>query len=495
MESSNKYINGKVLLGELSPDWGKTLDPKHHYCIKTVSAKDILFRSGRFDLLSKYLYIKGYHEKLNLRWYEELYLSFIYHFNNFQESDGVQLKTGKSEFLESFSSLYHDILDNGYDEHRGLIPVTKTMVPIDGGHRIAICALLEIEVKVIILDEGTCFNYQYFSEKRLNQSISDFIAFTYCLYNKNAHIALLYPVGGVKRDEQTFKILNDRFDVFYVKEVELYGNGPFLLVQNAYRLHPWFSHTDQNENVKRKMKACFQGLAPLKVVVFHADSLDDVLSAKDAIRNLHQLENDSIHITDNSEETLECAKMLLNENSIHWLNNAQKFTPVRYEKLFQKLVSEVDSEKLESLCIEGSSVLATYGIRDVSDIDLWGNEENLLLLNNSEIEWSNENLAYLKECSLNDILNDPRNHFYYKDVKVLSLHILHKLKKARRSDKDKQDIVLIETMIVNQGHEKLLSQIDFLYTYYLGQLKLKLKAFLPKFVLGIYRSLRSFIQK
>ncbi len=487
----SKY-KGSVLLPYLSSDWQKELKTNEEYRVMFVPAKSLLLKSGRYDLLSKYLYIDAYSKGLECRWFEDLYLQYIFYFNNFIEDNADTKKVGKKSFTENFKQLYKSIKETGYDPLKGLIPVSRSMTPIDGGHRIAVCALLNLDVQILFLDTETNFNYSYFQKKGIDQHYLDNVAYNYCKVNVNAFIALRYPTAGSDKDEEVLKLIEEIGDIFYTKNLYLQNNGPYLATQQLYRMHPWSNNDEQDKNISYKAKSCYRSLTPLRLIVFKSNSLNEVIETKEKIRDLYGLGNESIHITDNPSETLECAKLFLNENTFHWLNNASIKNYPRISKLLSDLPSAIKINGLnsENICIEGSSILSAYGLRDVTDIDLFHKSSNPDKKLTNNIELSNFNLKYLSKYTLDDILNDPRLHFYFGNEKCLSLNCLLMMKRNRASLKDMEDIILASKLLKNSNLRKHIGKFNYIYTYYIGQLKFMLKKYLPDLFLSYYRFIR-----
>ena len=234
----NSKYKGSVLLPYLSSDWQKELKVNEEYLVRFVPAKSLLLKSGRYDLLSKYLYIEAYAAGLECRWFEDLYLQYIFYYNNFVEDNADTKKVGKKSFIENFKQLYISIKESGYDPLKGLIPVSKSMTPIDGGHRIAVCAFLNIDVQILFLDTETNFNYLYFHKKGMDRHYLDYVAYNYCKLNENAFIAVRYPTAGSDKDDAVLKLIEEMGDIFYTRNVYLQNNGPYLATQQLYRMAP-----------------------------------------------------------------------------------------------------------------------------------------------------------------------------------------------------------------------------------------------------------------
>lgn len=102
----------------------------------------------RYDVFVKYFYVESYINNKNLELAKKIYLNHIKAFNNFSEPDGK--KNTSKEFLNAFNSLISSILINGFKD--SIIPISKTGIPIDGAHRLAISLYLKNKVNFVVFN-------------------------------------------------------------------------------------------------------------------------------------------------------------------------------------------------------------------------------------------------------------------------------------------------------------------------------------------------------
>src|SRR5690606_8063505 len=101
----------------------------------------------------------------------------------------------------------------------------------------------------------------------------------------------------------------------------------------------------------------------------------------------------------------------------------------------------------ECVCIDGSAIMALYGIRDCHDLDiLHRNEYNNLFMTDSTISSHNHELKY-HHFHMENILFNPQNHFWYKGVKFVSLPVLYATKRKRNEEKDRADCERIKKVL------------------------------------------------
>ncbi len=493
-----KIVKSNTLLERLNPNFESLVNDWPDAKVrKNVSAKKLLFSSGRFDLIAKFLYVESIDNNTQTDWYKELYLSTISAFNNFHEFNREEEKVGKKSFLNSFDKLYNLIKTNGYDQYRGLIPVNPKGVPMDGGHRVAIAAHLGIDVETAEFPSDTNFDYEFFNKKRLSELHADYIAHSYCKLNKYSRLIFLYPSANSEHDDTIIDWLKEKGDIIYFKKIELNNEGPVIFNFHAYKGHEWLgSHENNFEGARNKALSCFSGANGLRLIMVSTINESDIIEIKNRYRQLFYIGNHSIHSTDSHEETLRCSRILLNENSVDFLNRARIKKFNNYIKLVEKLPIELKRNNVrpDEVCLEGSGTMAAYGIRDISDIDLLCATPNQNKISNStpDIEFNSTDLT-LHNKSIDEILHHPKNYFYYKDMKYISMQQLIYFKKKRGTCKDIEDIKLMTSFVDRKILNEFTITLRYFYYYYLGQIKVRAKKILPTYIANIYRIIRDFI--
>lgn len=121
----------------------------------------------RYDVYVKYFYVKNYIENNKYKLAKKIYLSHIEAFNNFMEPDGS--KKNKQDFIDNFNKLIGSIRKKGFSET--IIPISKTGIPIDGSHRLAICLYFNIKVSFVVFDllDGK-YDRDFFCERGMKKS-------------------------------------------------------------------------------------------------------------------------------------------------------------------------------------------------------------------------------------------------------------------------------------------------------------------------------------
>jgi len=234
------------------------------------------------------------------------------------------------------------------------------------------------DVKCVRFDiEANDYSYNYFKNNTrfvptgLAHKWCDAMALEYCKLNKNTYIVTVFP-SAVGKDGEIREILRGCGSIYYEKNVRLSNYGPFNLIRQMYAGEPWLGDYSNNfAGAYGKANPCFNKNGPLRVFVLESNKPIEVKKAKEKIRKLFNIENHSVHINDFYEETIRLAQSLFIENSIHFINYARPIIFNRFYQLYHYYADWLERHGLdnERFCIDGSAVMAAYGIRAPQDID------------------------------------------------------------------------------------------------------------------------------
>ena len=409
----------------------------------------------RFDLMAKYIYAKHRELGVEKSFAQDLYAAHLLSMNGgFYEGNPV--KNSLNDFLDSFHLILDDIKYNGYQKYKcASLPIgakTSNKNPdrlyyCDGSHRTSACLLYK---KSIFIDhvESTGFlppyNYKLFRRKNLDQKYMDAMALQYCKLSKKCFLAFLFPRCNKNIDE-ICNLLGGDEKIVYTKNIyfpDIHGQMNLLdQLYGGYNIHSSGAMSYWKEYFPKG----YQG--NLKVILFESDSLESVVKMKKNIREVTDCHY-SIHITDDSDETLHIAKLVFVENSLHFLNkrkfglqeNLEKFISIYKRFLGDNKVDE------DCFCIDGSAIMSAYGLRDCRDLDFLhhGYDELLDQLEGDDISSHNCEMSHHVKPK-DDIIFNSDNFFYYKGLKFGALHIVESMK-TKRSEipKDINDLNLIK---------------------------------------------------
>ena len=324
---------------------------------------------------------------------------------------------------------FKSIINNVVDEP---VPVNDEGHLANGAHRLAAALYHQrpINARQTTQDENYPIfaDYNFFRDKGLSSDILKRSALEYAKLKSNTHVICLFPIAHTRLDE-VMDIINEHCNIFYHSSETLNSRGQIGLIKEIYLKDGWANE----QGIQRKCDQCFMGKTNITFVLVDAKDLETVKEMKKKIRSLFNVGNHSVHINDTHEEAVRIAKTVFNDNSIHFLNNRKIATFSNYKKLMS------DTSPNDNTVITGSTVLSLYGLRDCKDIDS-------IYYENAPADSHNQYLETHYKLSVDDIVNDPRNHLYYNGFKYVSLDVIKNMKTIRNESKDIVDVQLIESI-------------------------------------------------
>jgi len=417
-----------------------------------------LLTHNRIDIIYKLLYV--IYKKLLPEFSSQIYKQHLSIITNglFKESD--QEKKGLDSYLKSFNQVLKSINNKGFDPDISSVPLSNGHSVVNGAHRVA--ASIYLNKKVFCTNTSnpiSIYNYKYFRDRGLDNQILEFGVLKYIEIKSNVFLALIWPSANKK-----INYLQSFSNVIYEKKFKLNQNGAHNFLAQVYKEQKWIGGFENGYGGSYvKLSQSFKNFSPVHAIFFHHDSIKEVNEIKSDLRKKFKIKKASIHITDNDNETLDLAKYILNKNSIHFLNNAK---PYLYKSLFNKLKSFKKNLKyskinINDVVIDDEGVLAIYGIRDF---------KNFTYFKKNDIIEENDNRAYNQNP--NDLIFNPKLHFYFNDFKFTSLNEIKKMKENRQLSHDSNDIKIIQKKIQHKSWSFLIiSNTLFLF-------KAKIVAFL-----------------
>ena len=466
-----KFIRKIIFKKRLSVE---ALDPKN------------LITPQRFDVLAKIIFLKFLTSNSDDNIGEKLYIKHLELLNGLLEidSNGSSKKLGKHSFILSFKKLLHSIKKDFNKSYA--IPISNNNI-LDGAHRLAVAIFLKKDIFVFKVNRKEFnYNYLFFKEKKFPEIYLDMMANEYLLYKKKARLIFLWPTADKSKDSKFYEILNKHGDTVYEKKIKIDSENAWVLIREVYKNETWLGNF-KNHFLGAKNKAiwCFQKKNPLRVILY--ESNNDLVMVKQLIRNLYNEGKHSVHITDNYSETYELSSLMFNKNSIHWLNNYRLKKYNWFEELFLNYKKFLNHSRLDKskFCIDGSSILSIYGLREARDIDFIHTYKKNI--DTKIIGVTDHNCA--SNYHVQDrftLVNDPRNFFYYSGFKVISLEQLKQYKKNRNEKKDIIDLNLINSIVDKNNYKNNYLLHNFTFNHiknivYL--LLLKVRFYIYKFII------------
>lgn len=306
------------MLGLLQQHTIKIYDlDKKNFSRDKVKARSLL-SSDRFDLYAKLFYIRN--RKQNPTLAQKVYNEHILAFNPDGKEPGRDDKDGVDDFTQVFDELIDHFEKNEFDASVSIVPVDKNNNPLDGSHRVAALAYFDKEIDVLKFPEveaNAAFDYRYFLKRGLPVQYADEIARETIVYTSNLHIACLWPkMGNLSNKQFALDYLRNQFDVYYSKSISMPLTGLTRLIYESYKHQDWVGDASNDfKGARSKALSCYASHGNVHVVLFQAEDLDGVVSAKEVIRAHYQLDKHALHITDDDQETKEMMHLVFTEQA------------------------------------------------------------------------------------------------------------------------------------------------------------------------------------
>ena len=409
-----------------------------------------MFKWNRFDLPIKFLFLKFYDKDINSSFADDMYKEHLRLWNGFNEYDNPN-KNSYEKFRDDFIKIFVDIEKDNFDWNKSPIVLDSEGYLINGAHRTAAAMYLDTNYKfrrqTSIADGQKICDYNLFSRLGLSEEYMDAAALELTRRNKNLLLVNLFPAAEHSRS-QVDGIISKYGNIFYKKNIKLNNTGSLNYMFQLYKGEEWAgNYYNQFAGFKEKQSLCFTSEKPMTVYLIDTNNKDSAIELKKDLRSLYNIGNHSVHINDTHEETLRLSRSIFNKNSIHFLNNCKISNFEKFQSLLNNYEDYISNNNLdiENYCITASSVLSAYGLREGKDLDYlhFGKK---LDLEYKDINSHNQYGIGRYSKNIDDIIFNPRNHFYYGNIKFASLDIIEDLKEKRKEPKDYIDLDLIRSI-------------------------------------------------
>ena len=402
----------------------KTFHPylalKKHHVVMDFDPLDLLVYS-RIDLAFKIFYLDMIEVKPDLA--TLVYKEHIRALSLGSYSEpGDSNKNGIEDYLKTFNQTILSIKEKGFDSNKTLIPLSKNLSIANGAHRLASSIFFNKKIKCIVTDvDNHLYDYNFFLKRAVSQDHLELAVNKFIEYSNKTYIAFLWPVAK----GHISSVRNLLSNIVYEKSIKLSINGAHNLITQIYSEEDWLGNTGNSfKGAMSKVTECFKDTNPVRIIVFTSNDLNEVIDIKNKIRQIYNLGKHSIHITDNKSEALKISKLILNPNSLHFMNNGRPYKYINnYNFLihFKKYLfeNELDPNKF---VLTNDIVLSLYGIRPSFEKDclVIGKIDNDKIYGVNFIE------------SENDVLLNPANFFWFYGLKVLSFENIYRFKQKSK---------------------------------------------------------------
>lgn len=460
------------------------IDDTKEYEIEYIEAKKLLV-SNRLDLIAKYKYVEMRDEGTEIPFIMDLYKKHIEAITCGSCSEwGNDNKNSLEKYIGTFDELIQSIKKSGVDSNISVIPVGVGDAILDGAHRVAIAAYYNLTIPIVRIENITAVNdAEFFKNNLLSDEMIEYLVTEYCKIAGDTYAVCFWPKATDNNKRKIAeKLINDVSHVVYKKELDLSFNGIRNLMIQIYCTHDWMGDIDKHfPGASDKADWCYDANGKLTLFIIEGCTLTEVLKLKEGIRNIFNLQNHSVHITDTKRESIQIANLLMNKNSVDLLEKGKPdlYVPLnmRISLLKDKIIKSGLS--LEECLIDSSTILGLYGVRNVNDLDFLTSSGFYRGLEDIDIE-NHEDWVEYYGISKHELIYNPDNFLYYNELKFVSLQRLRTFKVNRNEDKDKFDIKLIDSCLSGKK--------DFKTYYY--KFSLSLKIYKRKIRLSFYSTIK-----
>lgn len=337
-------------------------------------------------------------------------------------------KSKLSDFYKSFQETIKSISDKEFSEKESIIPLNDKNEPLNGAHRIASALYYNKKVKCIICGERSVdYGFEFFK----SNSFDKYILFKYVGIMQEYQSDLL---TGIVWPSVNIDIKDILPNVLLSHNLELSLDGLKNVVINTYSNEPWLGNPGNGfDGAINKATPC-SGNNPLQVFIYKTSQNEDVVEIKNNIRNKFNLGKNSIHICDNTYDSVPLTLFTLNPSSCKILNSIKFY---RYPKFIEEVIKISSENSGREFILSGSSLLGLLGLRHPNDIDYLAPVE----IDSIYMDYHGINNG---AQSFYTIDSDPYNSFYFFGVKFYSIKTFIKFKRLRAESKDIADIRLLK---------------------------------------------------
>ena len=417
-------------------------------------APERLLTWNRLDLAFKLLFLelKERHPKLALQIYrEDIRCQTL---GTFTEHEN-ETKNTFEKYVSTFEKIERSIRGGGFNPRKSLVPLSGTGSIFNGAHRVASAIkenvptyCLRTELPIHVCD------YRFYQRHGVAAELIEMAVRKHIEYANNIYIGFLWPsgIGNAKKSEETIP------NVVYRKTISLSLNGKRNLLFELYKHMDWIgTKKDGFSGIDTKLVECFSNQSDITVVAFQSESIDAVRQIKEQVRRIHDIGFSSIHITDTKDEARRISELIFNENGLHFLDHAKwhKYDTEQRIEEFGELLHATRTNPSD-VVVDGSFILALYGLRDAHDVDFLSSQE--VDCSNSDFEAHDDQLGYHGVEKI-DLLFDPRYSFVYSGLKFVSFKQLRRMKMNRDEAKDRHDAAAMTRLLESPSMKHIIGRI------------------------------------
>ncbi len=286
---------------------------------------------------------------------------------------------------------------------------------------------------------------QELSDRGVAQEILDHMAIEYVRCEQNLFLVVLFPPGD-SDPTRAKEALSQNGEIIYEKTIACTANGMKNLLRATYDVHHCSGWRADNQGIYARFAHLLKAPQTLRVLLWECASLPKAIKTKQHIRKIYNDNNEICHFTDYPDETLHMAHIFFSNATINFHNRAKSKVFPRFKKYTQTLKEFADKNPSfrYAYCVDAGGVLAAYGIRDCGDCDIVLHGDDHPPIQDLGIN----NFARQKRgFDIDEIIYNPKEHFYYKGVRFINLEGVAAFKQLKSKSKDRRDLRLIRKFL------------------------------------------------
>jgi len=438
-------LDRESVIRRLNAHLATLLPFRDHHRVTRVDWRALL-QPRRFDVMAKAIYARSHLSGHGKEWADELYRAHLEVWGGFVEGDGSG-KDSYAKYRDGFDGVIEQIAADGFDPARSLIPVDADGVIIDGAHRAAACIALEQDAWVVSFDYRVeDYTADRFRDMGLSRTYLDAMAVEYARLDRDSRVVCLFPAALDKQGEVE-RLLMEYGSLVYRKPVVFDGYGPQNLIAQLYRDEAWLGRREEGwPGSLSHVEARFVEGKPVWFYSLSCRDPQQMRQLKERIRALCGIGNYAVHVNDTPEETFRLCGQVFNAGSMDLFNHGNLSFSQRtlaMQAQFKDEILRQDGDP-EAFCVDGSSVMALYGLREGNDYDYLALDTSLTF-SNPLISCHNDHAGHYAH-SIDRLVTDPRLFLRYDGVKYITLDVLEQMKLSRGEGKDVRDVAMIERL-------------------------------------------------
>lgn len=429
-----------------------------------------LVSPNRIDLVLKIAFLQA--EQLGM-----LSAMHIYRSDIAAQTSGTFTEVGNKRkdsfqaYLRDFHTI-HDALANGnFDWSHSPVVLAADGSLANGAHRVA-CGLftgqqvLAVQTEVPVQD---C-SIRNLGRRGLDAGVYEQALVLALPFLGPLALLFVWPSAG----NLDSSIEHELGKAIFHKRIDLTSKGKRNLLTDLYAESEWFKESALFVSpLEIKVRECFPGQENnVEVFLFAGEDAAVAARLKQRIRQSKGVRFSVAHSTDTVAEARTLCELLLTQGGRHFVNHSDR-VKCDSAQIATDIQVEILNEGLHpnEVIVDGSAVLALYGLRKMADLDL-------LCAERSSKPCRSPQEATFHGVPVVDLIFDPAYHFSWRGVKFLSLHYLMEFKRSRGEPKDLRDLGIIKALLpqvstsrVGEGRLRLKWSMRYVYLHVVGLLR------------------------